>query len=106
MAERWLCVAEKPDAARKIAAILSNNSATSTQGASRYNWNHLFPTTVRGQQVAMTVTSITGHLYNYDFSQEYGWYSCDPSVLFDLSVPVHKIVGKVRAFFFCFKASP
>ncbi|THG98415.1 hypothetical protein EW026_g3758, partial [Hermanssonia centrifuga] len=69
-----LCVAEKPSIAKSISQILSGGQYSTTNSQ-------------------FTVTSVTGHLHDYDFESNYsGWKSCDPFVLFD--APIKKTVKK------------
>lgn len=54
-----------------------------------YNKIYEFETNVRGQNVKMVMTSVSGHLMSYDFVSSYrGWSACDPQQLFD--APVRK----------------
>ncbi|ELV14017.1 DNA topoisomerase 3-alpha [Tupaia chinensis] len=62
-----LCVAEKNDAAKGIADLLSN-------GRMRRN-------------VAMVMTSVSGHLLVHDFQMQFRkWQSCNPLVLFEAEI--------------------
>lgn len=94
---RILNVAEKPDAAKKIAAILSNGKASRRKGFSQYNaiFEFDFNGFEGGSTVKMVVTSVTGHLMETDFDQKYrNWNSCDPVVLFDMTTPINQFVRK------------
>uniref|UniRef100_A0A672Z3N7 DNA topoisomerase n=1 Tax=Sphaeramia orbicularis TaxID=375764 RepID=A0A672Z3N7_9TELE len=65
--KRVLCVAEKNDAAKGIAEIMSN-------GRSRRN-------------VTVTMTSVSGHLLGLEFKAPFQkWHSCNPVLLFDAEV--------------------
>ncbi|PAA46937.1 hypothetical protein BOX15_Mlig014717g3 [Macrostomum lignano] len=56
-------------------------------GQSRYNKIYEFQCNLLGQQCQMTMTSVSGHLMNYDFTQQHRkWLSCHPSALFDAPV--------------------
>uniref|UniRef100_M4C198 DNA topoisomerase n=1 Tax=Hyaloperonospora arabidopsidis (strain Emoy2) TaxID=559515 RepID=M4C198_HYAAE len=86
---RVLNVAEKPSVAKEIAAILSSGRSQRRAGFSKYNALFDFPYQIRGQQVQMVVTSVTGHMMELDFDPSVrSWYSCDPVELF--SAPVTK----------------
>ena len=84
---KWLNVAEKNDAAKSIAALLSNGTARRTEGMSPYNKIYSFQVNFKGQQVDMVMTSVSGHLLTQDFLDAYKqWQSCDPISLFDAQV--------------------
>ncbi|KAF4321747.1 hypothetical protein BBO99_00004297 [Phytophthora kernoviae] len=84
-----LNVAEKPSVAKEIANILSSGRSQRRPGLSKYNALFEFPYDIRGQQVQMVVTSVTGHLMELDFDGSVrSWYSCDPVELF--TAPVAK----------------
>ncbi|KAG7396429.1 DNA topoisomerase 3-alpha [Phytophthora boehmeriae] len=86
-----LNVAEKPSVAKEIANILSSGHSQRRPGFSKYNALFEFPYDIRGQQVQMVVTSVTGHLMELDFEgSARSWYSCDPVELF--TAPVAKRV--------------
>lgn len=60
------------------------------EGLSNYNKIYEFTTTVLGQQAHMVMTSVSGHLLNYEFATNFrNWSSCNPVALFD--APVVKI---------------
>uniref|UniRef100_A0A8C2V4R0 DNA topoisomerase n=1 Tax=Chinchilla lanigera TaxID=34839 RepID=A0A8C2V4R0_CHILA len=62
-----LCVAEKNDAAKGIADLLSS-------GRMRRN-------------VTMIMTSVSGHLLAHDFQMPFRkWHSCNPLVLFEAEI--------------------
>uniref|UniRef100_A0A2K6TGE9 DNA topoisomerase n=1 Tax=Saimiri boliviensis boliviensis TaxID=39432 RepID=A0A2K6TGE9_SAIBB len=66
-----LCVAEKNDAAKGIADLLSN-------GRMRR---------VRKRNVTMVMTSVSGHLLAHDFQMQFRkWQSCNPLVLFEAEI--------------------
>ncbi|XP_020670289.3 DNA topoisomerase 3-alpha [Pogona vitticeps] len=85
--QRVLCVAEKNDAAKGIADILSNSRMRRREGFSKYNkiyecQYHLF-----GQNVTVVMTSVSGHLLSHDFKLPFRkWHSCNPLVLFDADI--------------------
>nr|XP_973578.2 PREDICTED: DNA topoisomerase 3-alpha [Tribolium castaneum] len=84
---RYLNVAEKNDAAKNIAAILSRGASQRREGFSPYNKIYEFDATVMGQQAHMIMTSVSGHLLNYEFGPSFrNWKSCNPVALFDAPV--------------------
>lgn len=86
---KYLNVAEKNDAAKSIAAVLSNGRAQRSEGLSQYNKIYKFQATVRGENADMLMTSVSGHLLTHEFVDSYkGWQTCDPLSLFD--APVYK----------------
>ncbi|KAL9705942.1 hypothetical protein quinque_009460 [Culex quinquefasciatus] len=88
-AMKYLNVAEKNDAAKNIAALLSRGASQRREGYSPYNKIYEFDYNLRGQQVKMVMTSVSGHLLNFEFLPSFrGWHSCNPEQLFD--APVRK----------------
>ncbi|XP_018653105.1 putative prokaryotic DNA topoisomerase [Schistosoma mansoni] len=88
-----LNVAEKNDAAKNISEILSRGGYHRREGISKFNKIYEFPMNLNGQNVMMVMTSVSGHLTNYDFLPNYkSWHSCNPMVLFD--APIVKQVLK------------
>lgn len=86
---KYLNVAEKNDAAKSIAAVLSNGHAQRSEGLSKYNKIYKFQTTVRNVNADMLMTSVSGHLLTHEFVDAFkSWQSCDPLSLFD--APVYK----------------
>ncbi|XP_017774613.1 PREDICTED: DNA topoisomerase 3-alpha [Nicrophorus vespilloides] len=86
---KYLCVAEKNDAAKNIAKFLSKGTSNRREGLSKFNKIYEFDCQVRGQQSRMVMTSVSGHLLNYEFSSQYrSWNSCNPVLLLD--APVNK----------------
>lgn len=84
---KYLNVAEKNDAAKSIAALLSNGTARRTEGLSPYNKLYSFQLNLKGQPTDMVMTSVSGHLFQQDFIDAYKqWQSCDPISLFDAPV--------------------
>ncbi|KAM9980995.1 hypothetical protein ACTFIY_003302 [Dictyostelium cf. discoideum] len=92
MTKRILNVAEKPSAAKEIAAILSNKRATVREGFSKYNklWDFKY-NILNFNDCEMTFTSVTGHLMEIDVVEQFKpWASCDPIQLFE--APIRKTV--------------
>lgn len=86
---KYLNVAEKNDAAKSIAAVLSNGRAERTEGLSKFNKIYKFKARVLGVDADMFMTSVSGHLLTHEFVDSYKhWQSCDPLTLFD--APVYK----------------
>ena len=85
---RVLAVAEKNDVAKNVANILGRGAVRTNNGLSKYNKIYEFTAnnrTLGDCQVFMT--SVCGHLFNYDFTEQYKkWLSCEPKVLF--SAPI------------------
>ena len=59
-----------------------------SEGLSKFNKIYQFQHNIDGHQCDMKMTSVSGHLLNYDFEERYrkNWHSCRPSQLFDLPV--------------------
>ena len=82
-----LNVAEKNDAAKNIAELLSGGHATRKEGLSVYNKIYVFKYTLLGQASDMFMTSVSGHLLNHEYGEQHRkWYSCNPEQLFDLPI--------------------
>ncbi|KAH9892651.1 prokaryotic type I DNA topoisomerase [Cubamyces lactineus] len=82
---RVLCVAEKPSVAKSITAILSGGQYNTRNTRDPYVKNYCFdyPQT----NSFFTVTSVKGHVMEYDFNAMYSkWSSCDPFALFEAPV--------------------
>ncbi|KAK6102024.1 DNA topoisomerase family protein [Brugia pahangi] len=92
---RALFVAEKNDAAKSIAAILSRGTSTRRDGRSRFNKIYQFTANVGqnpGCHVAMT--SVSGHLLQHDFPSSFkNWTETPIKVLFDVNVQKSTIPG-------------
>ncbi|XP_058819738.1 DNA topoisomerase 3-alpha-like [Topomyia yanbarensis] len=89
VAMKYLNVAEKNDASKNIANLLSRGTAQRREGFSPYNKIYEFDYTIRGQRVQMVMTSVSGHLLNFEFLASFrGWHSCNPEQLFE--APVRK----------------
>jgi len=88
-----LNVAEKPSVAKEITNLLSRGSSQKSNSFSKYNPVYSFPYVVRGENVEMIFTSVSGHMMSLDFPEEYrNWTSCDPLVLFN--APVNKRISE------------
>ncbi|GFR86229.1 DNA topoisomerase [Elysia marginata] len=86
---RVLNVAEKNDAAKSLANVLSQGRSRMREGFSRFNKIYEFEYRLMNQQVTMSMTSVSGHLLGLEFIGTFkSWRSCNPVDLFD--VPVEK----------------
>ncbi|XP_071107508.1 DNA topoisomerase 3-alpha-like [Haliotis cracherodii] len=84
---RVLNVAEKNDAAKSLADVMSRGGYRKREGFSRFNKIYEFDYRILNQQCTMTMTSVSGHLLGMDFGTQYRkWNSCSPTSLFDLPV--------------------
>lgn len=84
-----LNVAEKNDAAKNIAGLLSRGTAQRREGFSKFNKIYSFTTNVPqfGGQCQMTMTSVSGHLLEFDFDDSLrSWHSCTPDRLFEAAI--------------------
>ncbi|NXV02190.1 TOP3A topoisomerase, partial [Cettia cetti] len=82
-----LCVAEKNDAARGIAELLSNSRMRRREGFSKFNKIYEYDYQIFGQNVTMVMTSVSGHLLAHDFILPFRkWHSCNPLALFDAEI--------------------
>ncbi|XP_036692429.1 DNA topoisomerase 3-alpha isoform X1 [Balaenoptera musculus] len=82
-----LCVAEKNDAAKGIADLLSGGRMRRREGLSRFNKIYEFDYRLHGQNVTMIMTSVSGHLLAHDFQMQFRkWQSCNPLVLFEAEI--------------------
>uniref|UniRef100_A0A2K6WF35 DNA topoisomerase n=1 Tax=Onchocerca volvulus TaxID=6282 RepID=A0A2K6WF35_ONCVO len=92
---RALFVAEKNDAAKSIAAILSRGTSTRHDGPSRFNKIFQFTANVgqnAGCHVAMT--SVSGHLLQHEFPASFkNWTETPIKVLFDVNIQKNIIPG-------------
>lgn len=82
---RVLNVAEKNDAAKNIAGLLSRGTASRAEGLSKFNKIYRFQCDVPqlNGRCDMTMTSVSGHLTNFDFGPYDKWNACPPQQLFD-----------------------
>ena len=85
-----LNVAEKPSVANDIVRALCPRNHTKTNPASRINAVFEFPYTLQGQDVLMRVTSVRGHIFEVDFSNQYKDWTIPPDSLY--SAPVERTV--------------
>uniref|UniRef100_A0A8R1DWQ0 DNA topoisomerase n=1 Tax=Caenorhabditis japonica TaxID=281687 RepID=A0A8R1DWQ0_CAEJA len=89
--KRALFVAEKNDVAKGVAAILSNGSANRKEGRSKFNKIYTLTTELFGQRAAVSVTSVSGHLMNWQFHENMANWQTVPMVdLFE--APVRHVV--------------
>ncbi|XP_077967820.1 DNA topoisomerase 3-alpha-like isoform X2 [Styela clava] len=85
-----LNVAEKNDAAKRISEILSNRNSQRREGYSQYNKIYEFNYSMLGRNCHMIMTSLSGHLMNYEFTGSYRkWTSCHPGSLFTAEIEKH-----------------
>uniref|UniRef100_UPI00398EE5A6 DNA topoisomerase 3-alpha n=1 Tax=Pristiophorus japonicus TaxID=55135 RepID=UPI00398EE5A6 len=86
-ARQVLCVAEKNDAAKGIAEIMSGGRFRRREGLSRFNKIYEYESNLFGQNVAVVMTSVSGHLLELEFKSPFQkWHSCNPVTLFDAEV--------------------
>uniref|UniRef100_A0A5S6QIA1 DNA topoisomerase n=1 Tax=Trichuris muris TaxID=70415 RepID=A0A5S6QIA1_TRIMR len=79
-----LNVAEKNDAAKGIAQILSRGHANRRESFSRFNKLYEFDYALEGCQCRMVFSSVSGHLMNLDYAAAYRkWDSVPIGELFD-----------------------
>ncbi|XP_072337326.1 DNA topoisomerase 3-alpha isoform X3 [Scyliorhinus torazame] len=82
-----LCVAEKNDAAKNIADIMSGGRFRRREGQSKFNKIYEYDYHLFGQNVAVVMTSVSGHLLELEFKSPFQkWHSCNPVTLFDAEV--------------------
>lgn len=84
-----LNVAEKNDAAKNIAGLLSRGTSQRREGFSKFNKIYSFHCEVPqlGGSCDMIMTSVSGHLMDFDFHQSLrSWASCPPQTLFDAPI--------------------
>uniref|UniRef100_A0A8C5EA37 DNA topoisomerase n=1 Tax=Gouania willdenowi TaxID=441366 RepID=A0A8C5EA37_GOUWI len=87
---RVLCVAEKNDAAKGIAEIMSGGRARRREGMSKFNKIYEYEYHLFGQDVTVSMTSVSGHLLGLEFKPLFQkWHSCSPVLLFDAEVEKH-----------------
>ncbi|XP_068192543.1 DNA topoisomerase 3-alpha [Antennarius striatus] len=85
--KRVLCVAEKNDAAKGISDIMSSGRFRRREGLSKFNKIYEYEYHLFGQNVTVTMTSVSGHLLALEFKAPFQkWYSCNPVLLFDAEV--------------------
>lgn len=84
-----LNVAEKNDAAKNIAGLLSRGTKNMRNGFSKYNKIYTFQCEVPqlGGTCDMTMTSVSGHLLDFDFGPQYNnWAATPTQVLFEAPI--------------------
>uniref|UniRef100_A0A3B3TBR1 DNA topoisomerase n=1 Tax=Paramormyrops kingsleyae TaxID=1676925 RepID=A0A3B3TBR1_9TELE len=87
--KKVLCVAEKNDAAKGIAEIMSGGRARRREGYSVYNKIYEYEYHLFGQNVTVSMTSVSGHLLALEFKSLFFpcyRHSCNPVLLFDAEV--------------------
>ncbi|MBN3312158.1 TOP3A topoisomerase, partial [Atractosteus spatula] len=85
--KKVLCVAEKNDAAKGIAEIMSNGRMRRREGLSKFNKIYEYEYHLFGQNVTVSMTSVSGHLLALEFKAPFQkWHSCNPVMLFDAEV--------------------
>ncbi|KAK0095713.1 hypothetical protein PV326_007620 [Microctonus aethiopoides] len=84
---RVLNVAEKNDAAKNIAILLSRGNSNKREGFSKFNKIYEFNLNLWNRNCTMIMTSVSGHLMGFDFVGSCRkWYGCHPLALFDAQV--------------------
>lgn len=82
MIRKILSVAEKPSIAKQMSLLLSSDF-TRGFSHSKYNPVYLFSKDFLGEPAEHIVTSVTGHVKNYQFDSSFkNWDSVDPEDLF------------------------
>ncbi|MEN2495703.1 MAG: DNA topoisomerase 3-alpha, variant 2 [Marteilia pararefringens] len=82
-----LNVAEKNDAAKSIAAILSSNNFKTRNSPSLYNKNYAFNYNFNQRDSNFIMTSVSGHLIDARFDGNYSnWGAVDPQLFFSLPI--------------------
>ncbi|XP_054616121.1 DNA topoisomerase 3-alpha isoform X2 [Dunckerocampus dactyliophorus] len=95
--KRVLCVAEKNDAAKGISEIMSNGRSRRREGLSKFNKIYEYEYNLFGQNVTVTMTSVSGHLLGFEFKAPFQkWHSCNPVLLFDAEVEKYCPDGMVQ----------
>ncbi|XP_061605462.1 DNA topoisomerase 3-alpha [Phyllopteryx taeniolatus] len=95
--KRVLCVAEKNDAAKGISEIMSNGRSIRREGQSKFNKIYEYEYHLFGQNVTVTMTSVSGHLLALEFKAPYqNWLSCNPVLLFDAEVEKYCPDGMIK----------
>ncbi|ELT93762.1 hypothetical protein CAPTEDRAFT_193082 [Capitella teleta] len=86
---RILNVAEKNDAAKTLAGLMSGGRSRKREGFSKFNKIYEFDYNLFNQNCTMSMTSVSGHLLGCEFEASHRkWHSCNPVSLFD--APIHK----------------
>ncbi|KAL4241091.1 DNA topoisomerase 3-alpha [Mactra antiquata] len=82
-----LNVAEKNDAAKSIAEVMSRGRFNRREGFSKFNKIYEYEYMLFNQKCNMMMTSVSGHLLGLEFIGQYRkWNSCSPVTLFDVQV--------------------
>ncbi|XP_063286717.1 DNA topoisomerase 3-alpha [Pelobates fuscus] len=85
--QKVLCVAEKNDAAKGIADLMSNSRMRRREGFSKFNKIYEYEYHLFGKDVSVVMTSVSGHLLALEFQSHLKkWQSCNPVSLFDAEV--------------------
>jgi DNA topoisomerase-3 len=81
-----ICVAEKPSISKSVANILSGGQMQTTATGSPYIKNYQFSTYYQNRQCELTMTSLLGHLMEYEFDQHKFWNSATTPLLFTAKI--------------------
>ncbi|XP_048349631.1 DNA topoisomerase 3-alpha isoform X2 [Sphaerodactylus townsendi] len=85
--QKVLSVAEKNDAAKGIADILSNGRMRRREGFSKFNKIYEYQCHMFRENVTVVMTSVSGHLLAHDFKMPFKkWRSCNPLLLFEAEI--------------------
>lgn len=77
-----LNVAEKPSIAKHLMTALSENGTRTLKSESKYNPIYAFDGTFQGDKAEIIITSVTGHIREIEFPEQYKkWDTFDPLVL-------------------------
>jgi DNA topoisomerase-3 len=87
-----LCVAEKNDAAKNIASILSNGQSQFRNGQATYNKLYCYDGVVQNQQSSIVFTSVSGHLKNLEFPSNLKNWSQVP-IRLCFTAPINSVVN-------------
>jgi DNA topoisomerase-3 len=90
-----LNVAEKNDVSKNVSNILGKGSVRMRNGFSKYNKIYEFSVQIPNLGTCdMTMTSVCGHLFNYDFDSNHRkWNDCEPKQLF--SAPIQQTCNEI-----------
>lgn len=84
-----LCVAEKPSISKEVSKILSGGSLSVRNSLIKYIKLYDFKYNLPNYGlVDITMTSVAGHITNYDFGAQYSWNACPPGRLFTAPINV------------------
>jgi len=91
-----LMVAEKPSIAKTLAAALGHGNSRERHGVAPRSPVHEFWGKFRGEQAFFKVTATSGHIYSFDFGEEYNdWAKHGPEELFSANI-VRTFEGSTR----------